>query len=66
MYKALQCVISRDSFLALVFAFLHENLTAITPYITLALSYFGDFASWAPAVRKKLIYALKGFANYMV
>ena len=66
IHETLQYVISRDSFLTFVFTFLHEDLTDITSNMTLALSYFGDFASWVPAARNKLMHALEGFANYMV
>ncbi|KAI9041042.1 uncharacterized protein KD926_007458 [Aspergillus affinis] len=66
IHETLQYVISRDSFLIFVFTFLHENLTDMTSNMTLALSYFGDFASWVPAARNKLMHALEEFANYMV
>ncbi|PGH02175.1 hypothetical protein AJ80_08898 [Polytolypa hystricis UAMH7299] len=65
IHETLQYVISKDSFLTFVFTFLHENLTNVTSNMTSALSYFGDFASWVPAARNKLMHAIEGFANYM-
>ncbi|OAX82145.1 hypothetical protein ACJ72_03501 [Emergomyces africanus] len=62
----LDYISSKDSFLALFFTFLHENLAGVTSNITLALSYFEDFSSWKPAARSGVRGAFEEFADYMV
>ncbi|KKZ62789.1 hypothetical protein EMCG_02900 [[Emmonsia] crescens] len=62
----LSYISSKDSFLALFFRFLHENLAVVTSNITLALSYFEDFSSWEPAARTVVMGALEEFADFMV
>ncbi|KLJ12558.1 hypothetical protein EMPG_12413 [Blastomyces silverae] len=66
IHAMLDHISSKDSFLALFFTFLHENLAAVTSNIPLALSYFENFGSWEPAARSSVRGALEEFADYMV